>query len=394
MIRASGMVSATFVGLFTIGTAIAQEHGLERVRSESVRLRQLPLAAPEVIRPESLHRELRDWIESLLPQSRAALDAQLASLEFRVNADLTRVGAIAPGNLMQGDGRGFVSPVQFTQPPEDRDKLAVTAGVNVPCGSDDAVYVYDFSRGAPQRVLESHGTRDHDESVLDLALSKPDVLGNQLILTLRYAVQCGSSWNELAYDLFRLQPATSGAVSVLSDEHGIWFGGGQPQFRVEADDLLMEFRDRSIAGGIHNRTHVLHYTAKNGSPAVRVDPVALQPQDFVDEWITRPWSEMESRSAGDEKLQKWHELIAGAYGDFTLSQPCKDPPGQWQIGLDLGILGEHQLPEPLSVLFLVRQREQNRFTMVGISFNRQDGCPGESGPVMDSPSLFPTVGRQ
>jgi hypothetical protein len=40
-------------------------------------------------------------------------------------------------------------------------------------------------------------------------------------------------------------------------------------------------------------------------------------------------------------------------------------------------------------VFLVQQLEQYRFKMTGISFERQDGCPGESGPNMDQPSMFP-----
>jgi len=72
--------------------ATAQEQSLERVKAEGLRLRQLPMDARDVSHPAALHREMRDWIESLLPQSQAALDTQLASLEFRIKADLKRTG--------------------------------------------------------------------------------------------------------------------------------------------------------------------------------------------------------------------------------------------------------------------------------------------------------------
>jgi hypothetical protein len=48
----------------------------------------------------------------------------------------------------------------------------------------------------------------------------------------------------------------------------------------------MEIRARSIDTAIHDRAHVLHFKVE-GSTVQRADPVALQPQDFVDEWITR-----------------------------------------------------------------------------------------------------------
>jgi hypothetical protein len=240
--------------------------------------------------------------------------------------------------------------------------------------------------------LESHGTREHDESILAVQFSKPDAFGNQLILTLRDAVQCGSSWNELAFDLFRFSPATNRAIPILSGEHGIWFGVDDPvQVRLETDDLLMEIRDRSIDVGIHNRAHILHFNIGRDSAPVRIDPVALKPEDFVDEWLTRPWTEMESRSASDEKLKKWHDFLSGdfAAGDITLVQPCMDLPKQWLIAVDMTWLKGKQLPEPLTIYFLIQQPAQYRYRMLNISFDRQEGCPGDSGPSHDSPTLFP-----
>jgi len=143
--------------------------------------------------------------------------------------------------------------MELSRPTEDADKLVVTAGIDVPCGSDDAVCIYDYSQGQPRRVLESHGTRDHDESISGVRFSKRDAVGNQLILTLRYGVQCGSNWNMLSYDLFRLSPTASTAAPILGGNHGIWFGADNPyQLRLESDYLLMEVCDRSI-DGIHNR---------------------------------------------------------------------------------------------------------------------------------------------
>jgi hypothetical protein len=89
----------------------------------------------------------------------------------------------------------------------------------------------------------------------------------------------------------------------------------------------------------------------------------------------------------------WHEFLAGDYvaGDFKFVQACRENPGQWQIGVDLDWLKGKELPEPLSVYFLVQQPEQYRFKMLGVSFDRHDGCPGETPPTEDKPSLFAAV---
>lgn len=240
-------------------------------------------------------------------------------------------------------------------------------------------------------MLESRGSRDHDESVADVMVSPADSSGSRLILTLRYGVQCGSSWNELSYDLYRLAGGSDRSVPVLAGEHGVWLGAGEPyQVRLEPDELLMELRDRSIDAGLHNRAHVLDYRL---SPAPhRADPVALLPQDFVDEWLTRPWVEMESRSADADldKLKHWHEFLGGDFvaGDFTLVQACQKP-GQWQIGVDMTWIKGGELPEPLAVYFLVEQTDPYRFRMTGIRFDRQEGCPGNGQPSHENPTLFP-----
>jgi hypothetical protein len=387
-----------------------QERELGLVKSESQRLRMAPAPLEEdfwkdlkVFRERSagFHRALRDWVELLLPKEKSELDAGFSSLNSRLDAHLQRAGLTEPASTgpvepasSSGDFTpGLVTRIEVSRPAEDPDKLAVIVGVGVPCGDDEAVYVYDYSRGPLRRVLESHGTRDHDESLSDVRFSKRDAFGTQLILTLRYAVQCGSSWSLLSYDLFRLSAADNTAMPILSREQGIWFGGYDPyQVRLEPDELLLEVRDRSIDSGIHNRAHVLHFNAAHG-PAERIDPVALQPQDFVDEWLTSPWSEMESRSAEDgrDKFKKWYDFLAGDFiaGDFTMAQACKEKPGQWQVGINLDWIKGKEIPEPLSVYFLVQQFEKYRFKMVGISFDRQDGCPGDSPPSEESPSLFP-----
>ena len=119
----------------------------------------------------------------------------------------------------------------------------------------------------------------------------------------------------------------------------------------------------------------------------------MQPQDFVDEWLTRPWPEMVSRSAGSghEKLKKWHEFLAGDFlaGEFEFVQQCQEQADQRQVAVDLHWIKGKELPEDPRLFFLVRQSGQYRFTMTGISFDRQDGCLGESQPASESPTLFP-----
>ncbi len=296
---------------------------------------------------------------------------------------LLAVLALSTGSYAQERQLGHLKNVVV--PPEDPTKVAVTVGVAIPCGSSDTVYIYDYSQGAPRLILESHGIREHDESVLGIHFSKRDASGNQSILILRDSVQCDSTWSLLSYDLFRLPSGRK----ILAGEHSFWWGGGEPvQVRLSASELLMEIRDRSIDGDIHSRAHILHLDT-SGEEVRRLNPVALKPQDFVDEWLIAPWTEMESRSAPDTSLKQWHDFLHGDFvsGEFQLVQKCEKS-DLWQIGVELYWAGGKQLPEPLSPFFLVEDLGNHSYRVSSISLARQPGCPGDSQPDLSNPSLF------
>ena len=174
--------------------SIAQDQALERVKTESAKQRQLNVSDffenYDLYRTR-FHTVIRDWIETQLPKSKTALETKFSSLPARINGELHREGLISPDN--REPQIGFLAHIRALRPPDDSNELAVTVGIDVPCGYDDAVYVYDYSQGPPRRVLQRYGTREHDESIAAVLFSKRDATGRQLILTLRYAVQCGSS---------------------------------------------------------------------------------------------------------------------------------------------------------------------------------------------------------
>jgi hypothetical protein len=338
-----------------------QESAIDKLVAQAARIRQAGLS--EALQATAAFKaNLRDWIEKRLPDSRAALLRDSPKLQPALKDELTRAGLIWTGNSQPKPG--YVNRVELSRPPADPNRLTIVAGVTVECGYSDSVYVYDYSGGSHRLVLESNGSRQHDESVLGVYSSTADSAGSRLFVTLRYGVQCGSSWNVLAYDLYRL--AGSSVKAVFADEHEIWFGGGHPVVRLSPDDLRIELSDRSIDAGVHSRTHVLHY--KVGPRSVeRVDPVALDPQDFVDEWLTRPWAEMESRTSASvrERLRKLRDLLHTdlVAGEYVPTDSCAASAHRCQIALR---------SEGGSVFhFLVRQLGQQRFEMMDVSSTRQ-----------------------
>ena len=103
-----------------------------------------------------------------------------------------------------------------------------------------------------------------------------------------------------------------------------------------------------------------------------------------------PWDEMQSRSSA--ALEKWHRFLHAdhVFGEYEFAQPCAELPAVTQIGVAFHSIGEREMPEPLSVYFLVEDHGGYSYKMSEISFDRQEGCPGETQTTYDNlPSLFP-----
>jgi hypothetical protein len=326
---------------------------------------------------------LRDWIESRLPSNVAQLNADFSNLETRLNAELQQAGLAEPED--PNVRFGYVSRLRLTRPVLYPEALVVEAGVSVGCGHDESVYVYHFSQKRV-RLLETHGNGKWGNGIFEIQFSGPDAAGSRVFYASWYNVQCGSNWNELDYRLFRIGPGPQPAVALFSSTH-TFFIDENLNVKLTPQDLLVELNDEAMFPG-YRRTYVLHYSI--GSQGVeRTDPVALQPQDFVHEWLTRPWEEMQSRSGASDTLAKWHKLVGGS-GDYQFVQPCINRPGFIQVDVDFDSIGGRELPEPLSVYFLVKDKGNYSYEMSEISFERQEGCPGETPPAdySELPSLF------
>jgi hypothetical protein len=321
---------------------------------------------------------LRDWIESRLPSNVAQLNADFSNLETRLNAELRQAGLAEPED--PSVGFGYISRLKLTRPAEYPEALVVRAGVSAGCGNDESVYVYHFSQ-ARSRLLEVQGSHEWGSGVVETQLSAPDVSGSRIFYAAWFAVTCASVWNQLDYRLFRIGPGAEPAVPLFSSTHSFVLDEG-PNVKLTAQDLLIELGAKAIFPG-YTRTYELHYSI--GPQGVeRIDPVALQPQDFVHEWLTRPWEEMQSRSGNSDTLVKWHNLLHAdsVSGDYEFVQPCVNRPGVTQVGVGIDVIGDREIPEPLIVYFLVKDKGNYSYEMSGVSFDTQDDCPGET-PAAD-----------
>lgn len=380
--------------LFAAVSVFAQDAAMARLKHEMVVTRgQAERAALE--RPPArdggtgiaaIHAALRDWIETRLPKDSYSLQGEVLRLQTSLPKELTAAGLLADGHAERGSFDTLMRQVEvaLTQMPELTDTLFVTASLNVGCGWDQAVYVYRFDGNGRARIIDDHPKSDWGYGDAKFEISGPDTQGRRLFLIHRLSIQCGSSWMQMPFAVYRLSPSQP-PESLLSAEHGLWLGNDGPYFVLKPDELMIEFLDRSIDVYVHNRTHIFRYNFADG--VKRVEPMAFQPQDFAEEWLTRPWSEMQSMSAPE--TLRWHAKLHAelAVGEYTNVGLCAAKPDQWSIGFETSYVGEKEPKEPFATYLLVRDLGNYRFEMEAVSGEEFEGCPGEGSPSDKHPWL-------
>jgi hypothetical protein len=112
---------------------------------------------------------------------------------------------------------------------------------------------------------------------------------------------------------------------------------------VAADDALVEFTLGSIDGGVHSREAIRHYSITKDA-VKRVDPLALSPRDFVEEWIGTDWREGAhwSEDANRRSMLQWHDKLKKVTGELFI-QPCTAGPapicGKWALAIRMYLPG-------------------------------------------------------
>jgi hypothetical protein len=360
---------AVLVAWLAAGVLLGQQTPLDRLKREAARMKA---GDGEV---KALHLALRDWIEAHLPPS-ARTPVEFRNVEETLQRELKATGLSLEDAPNEGWMRSSLGYVGFEMKwlPELPDGLFFTASVAVPCGTEDAIYLYRFDAHGRERVFEERPT---GYGYPNVELADMDSQGRRLVLANFVSTQCASTWMGMAYSVYRLGLPISAHDLLLSGQHSFWLSDDSPTFVLKPDELMIEFRDYCVDALIHNRTNIERFNFADG--VRRLDPVAFQPQDFVEEWLVRPWSEMQARSV--ESTKAWHERLhkEAALGQYAEVTHCSARPGRWLIGLED--------PKSSTTYFLVHELGKYRYQMEAIGTARPSGCPGDGDPSDKHPYL-------
>ncbi len=320
--------------------------------------------------------EVRDWVESNMTGD----ISDPARFATSLNSVLKEAGLLCPDGRCAADNNlGLLGEVEVSSPTQDPNWLQVETAVGIMCECDQSIYLYERRDGRWNRRFETeqngYGRSHYRPQWVRGELSPPDSDGHRLFLTVGFNPACFSVWQEGYFRVFRVGARTT---MLLDWEQAMFNIGEDVNQKVEADEALVEFGSSGIEPGFVRR-HVLHFKIE-GDSAKRIEPLALQPQDFVDEWLSQKWASIAEWT--EPKLNPIHsKLRRVGVEEYAFAQPCASRPGEWQVAVNFEKLGKY--------FFLLHDRGDHRYRMLDVSHDRQPGCPGETLIDLEKqPSLF------
>jgi hypothetical protein len=339
--------------------------------------------------------QLRDWIESRMSTLDQGGDA--ADLRQKLNSELGAAGLlcgwVAKATPCPDEWQlGYLSEIDFRR---TGGFLILITHTGIECGFDDSAYLYEWSAAKGwRRVWQTEQTAYTKEAYRPQNIESIQV-SSTLVLTLGNQPWCSSNWRELYYRVFRLAPdAAAGAAKPLINGVKYGFASDAIEGSVGPDDALVQFSVASVDGAFIRRA-IRHFQIDH-QIIRRVDPLALSPRDFSEEWLTEEWGKETaewSDPAGLGRLRAWHNKLHkdNLYGDFIdPTMHCPATPDLWQVGFDLSDPRTPFDQPPKGTYFLIRWRPPYRFSMVSVSDKPFPNCTEKDPAAEDQQrTLFP-----
>lgn len=271
--------------------------------------------------------------------------------------------------------------------------LLVTTQLWIPCGTSDpdtAVYVFQGRARRWELVLAADADFDALQQSqfggLQSAISPPDENGHWFLAVAHVPPSCRHVPSYLRYKILR--PGRSADTPVALIESRVPVDPEfEPPFKIRTEEdwfALTRGKRRKLDG--ESGISIARYEVKD-QEARRIHPLALWPEDFLDEWVQLSWDEASqwSNSSKLSSIQAWHSQLQGLKSDsaeIRVVQPCpkqQELNDRWMINLWIDRQMNPRAAE--EELYVEVSRKQGIFYVDGIQTSRPSGCPGNMPPT-------------
>lgn len=371
---------------------------------QSIPVEDMDTTVPTAARPllTNVKHQLRDGITDILNRNPASMD-QLQNndrLTAYLHSEMLKRGLRFSNDGGQEGPYGYQADATMERPEGHRKLLVVTTTVGIMCGSDDSLYVYQ-QNGTVWTLILSLEANDYQEISsaqfnMKVAVSPPDENNNFFVSIAHTTAWCTSNWQGLQIKTLRPGSDPYSPKVLFSGSESVFLGDDDP-YRISAtrDTFTLRFIGSDLDSDLLTRPCIQKFKVDKDH-VKRIAPVALRAQDFLEEWINRPWTEVSEwdRAADLNDAQSWHETLHNGIKDFFVSydfvQKCGDT-NRWQIGLDFELSSDKKQPQtPLpETLYFTVAKDESTFHIASIDRQRPDGCPGEDPAEEWSPDQSP-----
>lgn len=276
--------------------------------------------------------------------------------------------------------------------------LIVSTQLWLPCGStdpDSAIYVFQGIARHWDLVLAAESDFDpageKDETGMQYEISPPDSRGQWFLVVAHVPPSCRRAKDILRYKALR--PGINGGQPrlLLSGRESInpFF---EPAFRIDIETdrfALTQGKVRKLDGepGIA----IFRYDLSDYQVR-RWAPLALTPEDFLDQWAQLGWDEAKrwTRASSDSALQEWHSKLNSLASDSTEIESVHHCSGtsegdeNWMI--ELSIDDRLNPSMKAGTLYIEVAKRGGNFVLDGVHERHPSGCPGRT-------PLTPIVGH-
>jgi hypothetical protein len=214
--------------------------------------------------------------------------------------------------------------------PDARKLIAVLTSFEIPYGEDAVLDIFDQSDHGMWRPTVEFTSKPYNSiagafQAFNYKISPVDPKGNWFVVATHINPWPTSCWQGLFIDT--VQPNELGMQSPMfhDEEYGYICDDVPPYLRsVSTDGFQIQFSINSIDESQLSSISLMNYKVDD-EDVIRVQPVALNPVNFVDEWIRRTWRDAQGSSSPGNmaKLQNDHsKLHSQGMGDFTAYRSC------------------------------------------------------------------------
>jgi hypothetical protein len=275
---------------------------------------------------------------------------------------------------------------------QDPPLLVISTQLWLPCGStdpDSAIYVF---RGMSRRwelVLSTDSDFDPvggvDEGGLQYKISPSDSRGHWYLAVAQLPPSCHGAADVLRYKALR-PGANADNPTVLVAQREVIDSGFDPPFRLEVQDdwfAVTEGKQRVLGRGPGVR--ILRYAIDNNKIR-RIAPLAVYPEDFLDEWARLSWDDARQwvTESSEGSLKKWHTKLTNVdSSEIELVRHCSgngDSDGTWLIELAVDSRTDPSMED--KQVYVQVAKKNNTFFVNNIQENLPVGCSGETLPAL------------